>query len=1009
MTKYLSNNQYSELIQLIAYENNPANDIPFKIQSKQNTINTQSVIDTLQDGYYTLNEIDDKHTQILNNNNEQICEVVKNDDGKYLLTHDNGTEHTLFENILSKPLTEIKKITEKLIIWKEQLYILSFVDPGASISVCGKGIINKFAKYLDNDIKSSITAGGFDAKSTKKFYKSSTKLQLPIQRIYFNGKTGQKYIYKEYIRVWYLPCVPDDLLILGRDNMKLANLGLFNIQQLKEMFFRHFRCNMYNISPSDENIVSYFDAIEYHNKGTPGIYIITANNEVINVSCTFARKSDILQINNGNEYINCINLYKYDGDPYHLKHDSISSIKCIQQMDNGDYINLNRKTPSVIYTIQNCNIDKIINQQKENNNLHENTMELHLSTVLDTAVFNHVKAKKSDGTICIYPKILETVFINPEIFTKDQILDGRMSIINETHVIAKSKFDTGIIRYVKPLTIHIKDMKKCKILPRYKQNKADEIITEREVGILRDAKKCDYQDQSNPDHVVVHASPIQVAHRKLTTLDKGAIVVDSRIVANYKACNDNTHDYICENTTIDDIHEELSGAVLTNQYDIKKWFYHFKVAKPSWKFVALIWKKLIMCYYAFMGLKNAPIYCHETASKIFEGLCWCLQDDMYHAIKERDYERAKILALLNMKLVFMKASYYDIRLNGKKIEIGVVNYKRINKWITGKGIQLLAKHTTPALTTEFESLQNKTDYQVFSGMVEYIKPHLCTSVSQDLYTLKELMIKPAILPNTISRNGKKLSIKSRNKSTRLVKSPEARVVFDRIIDKIKHAFLLHHPDMRIKCPHRFAIVVDTSLYQTGAIVLQQNTSKQPFQLSLNAKDRDIQLKTKYVLIALYSKQLHEAQTRYSATERELLGIKEAFRKFKRYATLKPLDLICDCEPVIKLFEHHKDSTNRKILRWRNDLGIYSFNAYHRKGKLMAITDYLSRLAIPTDNPTNSEQLTLEMCEIKLLLQALKTTVSTNSIYEIYTICTTEAKSIQPKTKYIQNYIELTNK
>ncbi len=1020
-THALSNSQYHELTNLLSNINNP------------NQPTTMNNIEILQDGRYTITQIEDKKEIIHNENNEQICEIEKLENGKYLLTHKNGTQCELFENILTNPIEQIKKITEDLQIWDEQLLIKAFVDPGASITICGKLILDKFMKYLDNNVKSSITAGGFDSDKTQQFYKTSTKLKLPIERKYFNGKTGEKYKYKEFMRVWYLPCVPDDYLILGRDNMSKCNIGLYNIMDLKELFFRHYRSQLFNIYPEDEDINDLFQATQYRNKGDPGIYIITNNNEVIKMDCTFARKSDLNRIiklkkeNKNINYINAINLFEYKQNNFTLNLNRTCNFNDIKQLPNGDFINLNAKTPSIIYTIEDEHT-----KQPSISQYHQTKLEL--TTDINNAVFKYVTHKLSNGTSVSYPEILDSIPFDLNVFTKDEVLQYLYNVKDYAYLFANSKFDTGSLNKIRPFEILIKDESKCRIFPKYKQNQVDHKITETELNTLINIRKCHYQQQHDPNDIVVHASPIQVAHRKLATLSGGNIVVDSRIVSNYSAANDNTYDYIYENLTIDELHDKCAGAMLTNQYDLKKWFYHFILGQNSRRYGALIWDRAIICDYVFHGLKNAPIFCHQIASEIFKDIAFAIQDDLYQPIFATSIEISKQLALTNFTAILNQAKNHDIRINAKKLLIGAVQYKRINKYISDNGIRLLAKHTTAALAMKWAKLTSKTDLEVFVGMVQYIKGQLDPQVTDLIIQLKLEMLSAAELPKITTRNGKPIKLKTQNKHTILIKSEQARKIFEIIQDKIRNSLLLHDPNLKISCPHSFAIIVDTSLTQTGALILQQKLSLKPFKLSLDAKIREQQLLDKYNLIALYSKKLHDTQQRYSATERELLGIKEALKKFRKYAQIKTFDLLCDCEPLIKLFKHSNESGNQKILRWRNDLGVYSFRGHHRKGKLMHLTDYMSRLSIPTDQPIESkpenfalneiklllttnymsnyatptdkpETTQFELAEIKLLNMSLKNPTETNSIYGIYTIRPTP--SIQKSSQVMNTIISPT--
>ena len=74
-------------------------------------------------------------------------------------------------------MKEIKKHTYDLKLYKENSITKAFLDEAASITACGRSIALFFRKYIDDTTRSTITAGGMDAKETEKFYKSSVKFK----------------------------------------------------------------------------------------------------------------------------------------------------------------------------------------------------------------------------------------------------------------------------------------------------------------------------------------------------------------------------------------------------------------------------------------------------------------------------------------------------------------------------------------------------------------------------------------------------------------------------------------------------------------------------------------------------------------------------------------------------------------------------------------------------------------------------------------------------------------
>eukprot|EP01084_Bolivina_argentea_P083501 151175_1 len=126
---------------------------------------------------------------------------------------------------------------------------------------------------------------------------------------------------------------------------------------------------------------------------------------------------------------------------------------------------------------------------------------------------------------------------------------------------------------------------------------------------------------------------------------------------------------------------------------------------------------------------------------------------------------------------------------------------------------------------------------------------------------------------------------------------------------IANALLLHTPDTSIKSKHKFMGIVDVSLHKTGGILSQQNLAKPPFVLSRDPKIFEDQYKKGYNIVNIFSKRLSPTQSRYSASVRELLGIKQFLKKYHRYLVIKPFDIVGDCKILVPIFTINRDSPN----------------------------------------------------------------------------------------------------
>ena len=68
---------------------------------------------------------------------------------------------------------------------------------------------------------------------------------------------GKNKIKKVLSRIWSLPCIDDDLLMLGRDSKRALGLGTFACNDLKKMVYYHSRNQLFNKIPSDKEVTNF--------------------------------------------------------------------------------------------------------------------------------------------------------------------------------------------------------------------------------------------------------------------------------------------------------------------------------------------------------------------------------------------------------------------------------------------------------------------------------------------------------------------------------------------------------------------------------------------------------------------------------------------------------------------------------------------------------------------------------------------------------------------------------
>ncbi|KAL1129652.1 hypothetical protein AAG570_012597 [Ranatra chinensis] len=98
-----------------------------------------------------------------------------------------------------------------------------------------------------------------------------------------------------------------------------------------------------------------------------------------------------------------------------------------------------------------------------------------------------------------------------------------------------------------------------------------------------------------------------------------------------------------------------------------------------------------------------------------------------------------------------------------------------------------------------------------------------------------------------------------------------------------------------------------------------------------------------------SKKLTPAESRYSAIERELLGMVWAVKHFRPYVWGRQFRIRTDHKPLVWVGGLRETSV--RITRWKERLAPYAFQITHTKGRDNVVVDCLSRMVNSIDSPS----------------------------------------------------------
>jgi hypothetical protein len=155
---------------------------------------------------------------------------------------------------------------------------------------------------------------------------------------------------------------------------------------------------------------------------------------------------------------------------------------------------------------------------------------------------------------------------------------------------------------------------------------------------------------------------------------------------------------------------------------------------------------------------------------------------------------------------------------------------------------------------------------------------------------------------------------------------EQQEAFDKIKQQVSQETLLAFPDFE----KEFHAYTDASKTQLGEVIMQEGKP-----------------------LALYSRKLNSAQTRYTTGEQELLSIVETLKEFRDIVLGQKVIVHTDHLDIL-----YGKLSNERIARWRLLLEEYGPEYVHITGKNNIVADALSRLETNEDEKLSEREESL---------------------------------------------------
>jgi hypothetical protein len=371
-----------------------------------------------------------------------------------------------------------------------------------------------------------------------------------------------------------------------------------------------------------------------------------------------------------------------------------------------------------------------------------------------------------------------------------------------------------------------------------------------------------------------------------------------RMVHDYTELNDETKDIIYPMPRVEDILESLGGKTIFSILDLKSGYHQFRLTPRAEKLCAVITPFGIFQYTSLpMGLKNAPAFFQRVMDKVLkEGLgtyVFVYIDDIIVFSNNFDDH---IIHLQNVLLALREA---NLKANIEKCHLCLSQLKILGKVISSEGI--------------------KTDPEMIEAMVNFPAPSSAKHVKSFLATCnyyREHIDHFAELTEPLARLARNDFIWKKDTWT---SNPSYRECFDRLKIAMTKAPILAYPDLN----RPFWLQTDASKVGAGAVLYQTD----------DAGMRHV--------VAYASWLFNAAQRNYDTTQRELLALILATRKWKPFLRRYSFVAETDHQALVGCMNIH--DPHGKIARWTAELSQFSIDLRHIKGINNVISDTLSRL------------------------------------------------------------------
>lgn len=499
------------------------------------------------------------------------------------------------------------------------------------------------------------------------------------------------------------------------------------------------------------------------------------------------------------------------------------------------------------------------------------------------------------------PETINCNSLNP-VYNLDQILEENLSKLRLDHLNLEEK--TLII----DLCTEYKDIFYCENVPLSFTNQVKhKIRTSNEDHIYirpyRQPMSQNLEIQKQVDKLLENkviteshspwSAPVHLVPKKLDASGEQKY----RMVIDYRRLNEITIDDKYPLPNITDLFDRLGKACYFTTIDLASGYHQIEVNKDDQPKTAFTTQA---GHFEFkrmpFGLKTAPATFQRAMDNVLRGLrglqgihCLVYLDDIII------YSTSLQEHIVKLRKIFDRLRQTNLKVTLDKCEFLKKEVLYLGHTITKDGLKPNDDKIKAVL--QFPLPKTPTEIKSFLGLVGYYRKFIkdFSKITQPL----------------------KNCLKKKNKVTITKEFVDA---FEKCKELLTNAPLLQYPDFE----KPFLLTTDASNFALGAVLSQGPAgSDKP--------------------IAFASRTLNDAETRYSAIEKELLAIVWACKHFRPYLYGKKFTILSDHRPLVWLNSIKEPGS--RLTRWRLRLAEYDYEIKYKPGKQNCNADALSRIKL----------------------------------------------------------------